>query len=70
MQDGVNGRLVPDTASDEHWAQVLMDLLKDPSERERLAANALAVRDLYAPEALQRRLVQALERVVSEAAAN
>ena len=70
IQDGVNGRLVPDTASDGHWAQVLMDLLKDASERERLAAQAVAVRDLYAPEELQRRLMQALERVVSEAAAN
>ncbi|EAU75515.1 putative glycosyl transferase, group 1 [Synechococcus sp. RS9916] len=70
IQDGVNGRLLPDTASDSQWLQVLAELLANGAERQRLAANAVEVRELYAPAALQQRLMQALERVMQEAAAN
>ena len=70
IQDGVNGRLLPDTASDAQWVQVLTGLLADGPERQRLAAKAVEVRELYAPAALQQRLIQALERVMREAAAN
>ena len=70
IQDGVNGRLLPDTASDAQWTQVLKGLLADGGERQRLAAKAVEVRELYAPAALQQRLMQALERVMQEAAAN
>ena len=70
IQDGVNGRLLPDTASDAQWVQVLKGLLADGGERQRLAAKAVEVRELYAPAALQQRLMQALERVMQEAAAN
>ena len=70
IQDGVNGRLLPDTASDAQWVQVLTGLLADGPERQRLAAKAVEVRELYAPMALQQRLIQALERVMREAAAN
>jgi len=70
IQDGVNGRLMPDTASDAQWLQVLTGLLADAGERQRLAAQAVDVRKVYAPAALQQRLMQALERVMQEAAAN
>ena len=70
IQDGVNGRLLPERALDSHWVQVLTGLLADVRERQRLAAKAMEVRELYAPAALQHRLVQALERVMREAAQN
>ncbi|MGC6482629.1 MAG: glycosyltransferase [Synechococcus sp.] len=69
IQDGVNGRLLPETASDRQWVQVLTALLTDGGERQRLAAKAMAVRELYDPALLQQRLMQALERVRQEAAA-
>jgi len=70
IQDGVNGRLLPERALDAQWVQVLTGLLADVRERQRLAAKAMEVRELYAPAALQHRLVQALERVMREAAQN
>ena len=70
IQDGVNGRLLPHMASDAQWVQVLRVLLADTAERQRLAAKAMEVRELYASAALQQRLMQALERVMREAAAN
>ena len=70
IQDGVNGRLLPDSTSDAQWVQVLTGLLADGGERQRLAAKAVEVRELYAPAALQQRLMQALERVMHEEAAN
>ncbi len=70
IQDGINGRLLPDSAPDSQWVQVLTGLLADRVERQRLAAKAIEVRELYAPAALQHRLMQALERVMREAAAN
>jgi hypothetical protein len=45
-------------------------LLTDVGERQRLAANALEVRELYAPAGLQQRLTQALECLVGEAPQN
>ena len=68
IQDGVNGRLLPAASSDAQWVQLLMGLLADVGERQRLAANAVEVRELYAPAALQQRLTQALECLVAEAA--
>ena len=59
-----------DRASDSQWVQVLSALLADQGERQRLAAKAVEVRALYAPAALQQRLMQALEQVVLEASAN
>ena len=70
IQDGVNGRLLPDTASDAQWEQVLTVLLADRVERQCLAAKAMEVRELYAPAALQQRMTQALERLMQEAVAS
>ena len=70
IQDGVNGCLLPAAASDAQWVQLLGTLLKDVGERQRLAANAVEVRELYDPVALQQRLTQALECLVGEAAQN
>ena len=70
IQDGVNGRLLPAAASDSQWVQLLRTLLTDVGERQRLAANAVEVRELYAPAVLQQRLTQALECLVGEAAQN
>ena len=70
IQDGVNGRLLPAAASDAQWVQLLMGLLADVGERQRLAATAEEVRELYAPAALQQRLTQALECLIGEASEN
>ena len=70
IQDGVNGCLLPAAASDAQWVQLLGTLLKDVEERQRLAANAVEVRELYDPVALQQRLTQALECLVGEAVQN
>ena len=64
IQDGINGRLMPKSASDGQWVQVLGGLLKDVDARDRLAAQAVAVREMYAPQVLQQRLLQALEGVI------
>ena len=50
--------------------QLLKTLLTDVGERQRLAANAVEVRELYDPVALQQRLTQALECLVGEAVQN
>ena len=70
IQDGVNGCLLPAAASDAQWVQLLKTLLTDVGERQRLAANAIEVRELYDPAVLQQRLTQALECLVGEAAQN
>ena len=70
IQDGINGRLLPDAASAADWVQLLRGLLGDARERHRLAAEAVQVREFYAPAALQHRLIQALERLLGEAAEN
>ena len=70
IQDGVNGRLLPAAASDAQWVQLLMGLLADVGERQRLAATAEEVRELYAPAELQQRLTQALECLIREASEN
>lgn len=64
IQDGINGRLMPQSASDGQWVQVLGGLLKDGDARDRLAAQAVAVREMYAPQVLQQRLLKALEGVI------
>jgi len=48
----------------------LKTLLTDVGERQRLAANAIEVRELYDPAVLQQRLTHALECLVGEAAQN
>jgi len=55
-------------ASDQDWVQQLEGLLSRPDLRQSLASKALEVRDQYAPDALSRRLLQALEQVVEAAA--
>ena len=55
---------MPKSASDGQWVQVLGGLLKDVDARDRLAAQAVAVREMYAPQVLQQRLLQALEGVI------
>jgi len=70
IQDGVNGCLLPTAASDAQWVQLLKTLLTDDGERQRLAANAIEVRELYDPAALQQRLTHALECLVRQAAQN
>ena len=64
--DGVNGCLMPRQASDGQWQVQLERLLINPALRQQLSANARAVREQYAPAALQQVLLQALEQVVQE----
>lgn len=67
INDGVNGCLLPEGASDELWVQQLKQLLDDSALRQSLAAHAIEVRELYAPSELRQRLMQALGQVVAEA---
>ena len=66
IRDGLNGRLLPYDASDAQWVEQLEELLIDPALRQILASKAQEVRERYAPAALQRCLLQALEQVVQE----
>lgn len=68
ITNGANGLLMPVDASDQDWVQQLEGLLSRPDLRQSLATKALEVRDQYAPDALSRRLLQALEQVVEAAA--
>ncbi len=63
ITDGENGRLISDHAPDAEWVSCLGRLLAHPAERSRLAEQALAVRERYAPERLRERLIAALRRV-------
>ena len=64
--DGLNGRLISSEATDRQWVEQLEQLLLNPALRQGLALKAQDVRERYAPAALQRCLLQALEQVVRE----
>ena len=68
ISNGVNGLLMPVDSADQDWVQQLESLLLRPDLRRSLALKALEVREQYAPDALSRRLLQALEQVVEAAA--
>lgn len=70
ISDGVNGRLIPFEASDQQWVEALEQLLINPELREVLALKAQEVRERYAPAALQRCLLQALDQVVKDGSAS
>ena len=63
ITDGDNGRLIADDATDADWVRCLDGLLTHPTERSRLAGQALAVRERYAPERLRNSLITALREV-------
>lgn len=63
ITDGENGRLIADDAPDAEWVRCLEGLLSHPEERTRLAKQALAVRERYAPSRLRDSLITALRRV-------
>ena len=68
IRDGVNGCLLAAGATDQQWVKQLERLLEDAPLRQRLASQALQVRQTYAPMALRQQLMQALDQVVQEAA--
>ena len=68
IRDGVNGCLLAAGATDQQWVEQLERLLEDAPLRQRLASQALQVRQTYAPMALRQQLMQALDQVVQEAA--
>ncbi len=70
ISDGLNGRLIPFEASDQQWVEELEQLLINPVLQEVLALKAQEVRERYAPAALQRCLLQALDQVVNEGSAS
>ena len=70
ISDGLNGRLIPDQASERQWIEPLEQLLLNPELRQTLASRAKDVRERYAPAALQHYLLQALDQVVREGAAS
>jgi glycosyltransferase involved in cell wall biosynthesis len=63
ISDGVNGRLLPSDASDRCWVQCLDELLRTPKERQRLAEEAILVRERYAQERLRDQMLKALQGV-------
>ena len=65
ITDGVNGRLLASDASDRHWVQCLDELLRTPEERQRLAEEAISVRERYAQERLRSQMVKALEELTN-----
>jgi glycosyltransferase involved in cell wall biosynthesis len=65
ISDGVNGRLLPSDASDRCWVQCLDELLRTPKERQRLAEEAILVRERYAQERLRDQMLKALQGVIN-----
>lgn len=63
IQDSVNGRLIPETASTQLWVNTMDELLRQPIRRQRLGAAAQAVRDRYDPERLSSSFIAAIDRL-------
>ena len=51
--DGVNGRLLPNDANPETWAEVVSVLLTDSEQRRRIGDAAREVRQRFSEERLR-----------------
>ena len=63
IQDSVNGRLIPETASTQRWVNTLDELLRQPIRRQRFGAAAQAVKHRYDPERLSSAFIAAIDRL-------
>ena len=61
IEDGINGRLMPEQASEHQWVEGLDALLRQPSQRQRFGAAARTVRDRYDPDRLAGLFITAME---------
>ena len=64
--DGVNGRLLPNDANPETWAELVSVLLTDPEQRRRLADGALDVRRRFSEERLRRCFMSGVSQLVGD----
>ena len=63
LRDDTDGVLMPRQARADIWAETMAQLLRDPARRQRLQAEATAVRERFSDPTLARQLIQALERL-------
>ena len=64
--DGVNGRLLPNDANPETWAELVSVLLTDSEQRRRLADGALDVRRRFSEERLRRCFMSGVSQLVGD----
>ena len=64
--DGVNGRLLPNDANSETWAELVSVLLTDSEQRRRLADGALDVRRRFSEERLRRCFMSGVSQLVGD----
>ena len=63
LRHDTDGVLMPRQARADIWAETMAQLLRDPARRQRLQAEATAVRERFSDPTLARQLIQALERL-------
>lgn len=66
IRDGVNGRLLPNDANPDAWADVVSELLADAGQRRRLADGALEVRQRFSEVCLRRRFMSEVSQLVGD----
>ena len=66
IRDGVNGRLLPNDANPQTWADVVSVLLVDSEERQRLAGRALDVRQRFSERRLRRCFMSGVSQLVGD----
>ena len=64
--DGVNGRLLPNDANPETWAELVSELLTDSEQRRLLADGALDVRRRFSEERLRRCFMSGVSQLVGD----
>ena len=66
IRDGSNGRLLPNDANPETWAEAVSMLLADPGQRQRLANQARAVRQRFSEERLRRCFMSVVTQLLGD----
>ena len=66
IRDGVNGRLLPNDAHPQTWADVVSGLLVDSEERRRLACRALEVRQRFSEGRLRQCFMSGVLQLVGD----
>ena len=66
IRDGLNGRLLPNDANPETWAEAVSTLLADSAQRQRLADQARAVRQRFSEERLRRCFMSGVSQLVGD----
>jgi hypothetical protein len=66
IRDGVNGRLLPNDANPQTWADVVSALLVDSDVRRRLACRALEVRQRFSEGRLRQCFISGVLQLVGD----